>query len=319
MKYFNKETLNVITKTLNEEYLDPYLVKYHKNFYELFNCCDIELNEVLLKNIAGSFQYISRESNYKIAKKYFKHLSNKYSFKLYNDIKRNKIEYFDKQVGNFEMVVGGKYYKIYVTQYNTLMDSFVLVHEYTHRLVANCPKKRYFTSSHEIYAEMLCILSELKYFDFLNEQSILPSDILITKELRKQSFKEEISSFLFLEPILSSYLEIGHLSPTVMNNLLGRPYYENYINVYNQLENLKNKPENIIKYLDYTHPFGTIFASFLHKKGISNNDFVKLINQVNKVELNEFSKMLPDVTYNDLIDKTKEEFSLKKIKLPRRY
>lgn len=314
MKYFNKETLDIITETLSKEYLDYCLINYHNKFYELFNLCDLELYDIMNKKTFGPLQYVSISYTNEIVKEYFKSLPGKYFYKLLYDMKTNKIEYWDKNVGNFNMEVGGRKYKFHIPKSNTLWDSFSLVHEFTHRLVADYPRRNYLTFSHEVYAEMLCILSELKFFDFLKDNNILVSDMLIVKDIRKQSFKEEMSSFMFLEPLLSKFLKNKKITPTSVNQLLGMPYYEDYSNVYNELEKLKQKPQNIIDFLDYTHPYGTIFASYLHQLGITDKEFIYLIKYVNRMELNEFNKLLPNSSYLGLVDKVKKEFSLEKIK-----
>ena len=63
---------------------------------------------------------------------------------------------------------------------------------------------------------------------------------------------------------------------------------------------------------EYRYILGIARTCHLHQNKISNKEFVKLIEKINEVEVDEFEKMLPMISDIDLVKAAQKEFVLKK-------
>lgn len=63
--------------------------------------------------------------------------------------------------------------------------------------------------------------------------------------------------------------------------------------------------------LSYSHPLGMILASSLHQDMISNETFVKMMDMINISELEEFEKLLPNKSIEELAKDTAKEFNFR--------
>lgn len=133
-----------------------------------------------------------------LAKEYFKSINKKYSRKLVKDILSRKVETGTELSGKFFLYQNGDFQVITSNDF-TLMDSYILVHEYTHRLAIKNLKKYRKNPLHKVSSEIMATLNEMKYLSFLKENGFSEYDLGLVKDYHKSHFKEEIATFLFTE------------------------------------------------------------------------------------------------------------------------
>lgn len=306
MQKFNQEVLDGISRQLDTLNLDSYLEHNHRKLYNLYNECD----EVLLDSIdlLGPRRNIPLMTSIYLAKEYFKSIHKKYSRKLSKDILAGRIEKWDELSGKFVVLQDFSFF-ILISSDLTLMDSSILIHEYSHRLAINNLKKYKRTLLHKISSETMAILNEMKYLDFLQENGFSIYDLELVSDYRKNDFIEGIATFLFTEPLLDHYLSYGKLTPQNISDLQDYPYYENIEDVNYELKFIKTHPGKIKEYLDYIHPTATMVASFLHQQDLDKKELERMMHEIS---LNNGKNIFPKVSTEQLVDSVHKEFILKK-------
>ncbi len=306
MQRFNQEVLDGISRQLDTLNLDSYLEHNHKKLYNLYNECD----EVLLDSIdlLGPRRNIPLTASIYLTKEYLKSIDKKYSRKFTKDILCRKIETHKELDGNF-ILYQNRDFRVITSSDFTLMDSYILIHEYTHRLMINNLKKYRKNLLHKISSEIMANLNEIEYLDFLYENGFREYDLELVRDYRKNHFREEIATFLFTEPLLDHYLTYGKLTSQNMSDLQEYPYYENLEDVNYELEFIEKHPGKVKEYLDYIHPTATMVASFLHQQNLDKKELDRMIEEIS---LNKGKYVFPKVSTEQLVDSVHKEFVLKK-------
>lgn len=306
MQKFDQKILDDLSRELDSLDVDSYLLRNHKKLYSLCNECDEVLS--FSEDTLGPKRYVPVTSSIYLTKEYFKSINRKYSRKLVKDILCKKIETGRELPAKF-ILYKNRDFRIITSNDLTLMDSYILVHEYTHRLAIKNLKRHGKNPLHEVSSEIIAMLNEMDYLDFLRENGVSEYDLELIKDYRKSHFREEIATFLFTEPLLDSYSTYGKLTPEIMNQLLDYPYYENIEDVSYELEFIGKHPGKIKEYLDYVHPVATMIASHFHQQGIQRDKLGQMIDQIS---LNHGEYVFPKVSQEQLVDAVQKEFVLKK-------
>lgn len=308
MKIFDQKMLDGITKNLDCLDLDSYLLRNHKKLYTLCNECD----EVLMnqEDILGPRRNIPLTMSFYLTREYFKSINRGYSRKLVKDILSRKVETANELSGNFFLYQNGDF-RIVISNDLTLMDSYILGHEYTHKLAIKNLKKHKKNPLHKVSSEIVATLNEMKYLDFLQENGFSEYEIELIRNYQKCHFQEDMAAFLFCEPLLDSYLTYGKLTSEIMNHLLDYPYYKNIEDVNYELKFIEEYPGKIKEYLDYVHPTAMMVASFLHQQNIDKKELNQMIE---RISLNQGEYIFPKVSQEQLVDAVKKEFVLRKSK-----
>lgn len=308
MEKYNQKVLDGIARELEQLDCDSYLLHHHKELYHLCNECDIILSDK--EDIVGPKRNVSMVASIYLTKEYFKSINRRYSMKLVKDILKGRVVPSSELSGKFLLYQDGDF-RILMSKDSTLIDSDILVHEYTHRLAIKHLKKYRKNLSHKMSSEIIAILNEMKYFDFLKQNGFSEYEIELVKGYQKCHFQEEMATFLFCEPLLDCYLTYGKLTSEAMRNYSDYPYYEIMEDVNYELQLIEEHPGKIKEYLDYIHPTAMMVASFLHQQPMENRTLRKMLD---KVSLNDGEFIFPKVSQKQLVDSVKKEFVLEKRK-----
>lgn len=306
MQKFDQKILDGISRELDSLDVDSYLLRNHKKLYVLCNECDDVL--VFSEDTLGPKRYVPVTASIYLTKEYFKSINRKYSRKLVKDILCRKIQTGNELSAKF-FLYQNRNFRVITSNDLTLMDSYILVHEYTHRLAIKNLKKYRKNPLHKVSSEIIATLNEMDYLDFLRENGFSEYDLELIKDYHRSHFREEIAAFLFTEPLFDSYSTYGKLTPEIMNQLLDYPYYENIEDVNYELEFIGKNLGKIKEYLDYVHPVATMIASHFHQQGIERKELGQMIDQIS---LNRSEYVFPKVSQEQLVDAVQKEFVLKK-------
>lgn len=234
-------------------------------------------------------------------------------------------------------------YTINFSKGNNLNNLVTLSHEYIHCLSCKYPEIKENTSAYTKYTEMLSELGELKFLDFLTDNLENNKNIDLYKKSYRARYNPILDRFLFVQPLLDLYLSKVEFIPEKFSEFYDTKFELNVKFTIEEIENLlkinsyyrtlgrdrvikklnsMTKKENIFienqidrleQYVDeYKHILGLGVASFLHQKGISSEEFVQLIEIINTVETDEFEKLLPKMSEDDLVYATKKEYCYKR-------
>ncbi|MDE6292689.1 MAG: hypothetical protein K2L98_03315, partial [Bacilli bacterium] len=120
-------------------------------------------------------------------------------------------------------------------------------------------------------------------------------------------------SFLFAEPILDLHIDGKSLTEENLVRLIkSNPFYA-LIGEQGIIKNLELLEKDDLKTsLSYIHPLGMGYASSLYKNGITDQEFVELIETINRVEIEEFEELLPKRSYHELARDTADVFNFTK-------
>ncbi len=310
----NQDTLDTIYHKLNdiEQKLDSFLLENHKSLSYLFMHVEDMTEWENFEELPALKEYINEETTLLLVRDFLFSLNPKYSNSFINDL--DKIEVNKKSY--YTRYLFSSWYRIYYSQNFNMDDGTSLTHEYLHHLASHFPKLKIDTSAHTTYTESLSILGELKYLDFLKSIGFSQYEINIQIKSIRKRVRNDTYAFLSFEPLLDVYLSKEKLTMDKMDELVNcNPFYkaigkEGTAHNINLLASEKNYQE----VLDYKHSLGMIQATSLHQDGISNEDFVNLIETINTVEIDEFEKLLPQKTKIELARDTANEFNFQFVK-----
>lgn len=314
-----QESLDILYEMFRFTFLDPYIIKHHPR---LFTLASAIYNTIYIEPYQQSIvlEEIPIKTLLQLEEEFLLSLKKEYKDLFVKDYKEGKIIRIRNQNGDgtYRKILFLEKYEVEFPEQNNLDSLIALTHEYLHALSDKFPKRKEETSAYEVYTEMLSFLGELKHLDFL-EKKLIPHEKI---ELYKQSYikrlKAKFDAFLFTEPLLSVYHEnknfkINHIEDLIENNpyykTLGRKKVEKRIIAITRKCNIDRLEQDIE---EYRYILGIARTCHLHQNKISNKEFVKLIEKINEVEVDEFEKMLPMISDTDLVKAAQKEFVLKK-------
>ena len=309
----NQELLNAIYNQFYLTTLDGYLVKRHKELSNLTNLLYSSLPSV---KIIPFEKQISKRGTINLEREFLTSLNPEYRKQFDSDYRGRHIISKKGKKGNYYLDLKRNYYKIYYPKTSHIEDFEKLTHEYIHHLSTQFPKIREESSSYKVYCEILSLLGELKGLNFLQNLGISEQEIEIYKNNRLKELKLGFEMFLFVEPLLHTFLLQDQLTESHINELLEINRYYKILGkkdtIYNLNWLLSGNLEKSIS--SYVYPLGLAWASSLHQDGISDERFCQLMETINTVDVREFETMLPNKNSIELVDAAKKEFCLKKIR-----
>lgn len=303
--------LDKLYSQFNKAYFSPYLLKNHNKLFKIA----YGINDIYQE--AKENTEIDEKDLIKLEEKFLSSLKVGYKYKFKKDYKNKKIIRVSGNTGTYKRDRRVYEYQIEFPEKNHIDSLIILSHEYMHHLSSKFPKIKQDTSAYQIYSEMLSILGELKCLDFLREYITCDEEIEIYKKNCRTYMQPIFNYFLFTEPLLELYLSKEIFLEKQIEELLEtNPYYKRLGKkiVLKNIVSIANGKEFFIEQdiEKYTYILGLAEASFLHQQNISNKDFVKLIEKVNTVEIEEFEELLPKMNEEDLVYATKKEYCYKK-------
>ena len=309
----NQELLNAIYNQFYLAKLDGFFFFLHK---DLSNLIRLLYSSLPFLEILPFEEKFSSRKTLNLEKEFLTSLNPEYRKQFCSDYRGRHIISQKGKKGNYYLDLKRNHYKIYYPKTFYIEDFERLTHEYIHHLSTQFPKIREESSSYKVYCEILSLLGELKGLDFLQDLGISKQEIEVYKNNRLKELRLGFEMFLFVEPLLHLFLSNNQLTEKHINELLETNQYYRILGKKDTIYNLNwLLSGNLEKGLSsYVYPLGLVYASSFHQDGISNEEFCKLIQTVNTVEVQEFETMLPNKSSTELIDAIKKEFCLKKRK-----
>lgn len=279
----------------------------HEKIYKLTKLCYYNMD---WSSHQGPMSYCSRKDSLKLAKEYLETIDTGYGTFLQKDYLRNRIKinpaydgsrYIMKHLQPFHLF-DIYYERIAIKESNTLRDSRDIVHEYLHKLSLNVEENGDGNENYHFYLEMVSILGEFRFLNYLEVKNIVSSSELeLLREIRKASYCHNARSYLLCEPFVDTLIKKGSL--TEKNIRECTDFYDslnNVVLVY-AIKNFKQTPT-----LSYRYLLGTPLAATLCD--ISNEDFKMLIENLNKVERADYDKMLSRLSNDPVLASMKNQF-----------
>lgn len=311
---FNQSLLDCIYNRFYTTTLTPdgYLLKNHREISYLLKLMNSRLP---IKKPLPFLESFSKKETINFEREFLASLNLQYKRQFNHDYRTRHIVSQKKDYGKYIIEPDRNDYKIYYPETFFIKDFITLTHEYIHHLSFQFPNLKKESSGYRIYCEMLALLGELKALDFLQELGISEQEIECFKNNKLCEFKTS-QIFLLIEPLLSIFLSGKSLTEDSINILLETNQYYKALGKRNLLHNLNwLLNEDFNKWCSsYVYSLGLAWASSLHQDNISNDDFVKLIEVINTVEVTEFEKIFPSKNPMELASATEKEFSLKKVR-----
>lgn len=310
----NQDNINIINKKFDEAKFDDYLLKNHEYLFRLFNALDEKT-----ESHHDGYPLVTHMNNLKtlyLSSKFLGMYDKKYEFHLWHDYFWWRV-YSDSKLnigeGKYHQRKDIKEYLIRYSKCRNISDVLSLVHEYIHHISSRFPKVIDDTESYIVYCEMLSILGELNCLDYLYNKGYQASEVETLRVYTRYQHQDNINAFLFTEPLLKRFLSGKTITPTYLEDLIDTNAFYNKLGIKGINQNINVLASNEISGgLSYSHPLGLIWASTLHQDHISNEDFNNLIKNINILELEEFEKLLPRKSMDELVDSTIKEFDFKR-------
>lgn len=312
----NQEKIDIINKKFDEAELDDYLLKNHEYLYRLFNMVDEKTEWEYYNGGYPLETHMNYLHNLFLASQFLGVYDKKYGYRLWKDYFCCRVvrdEKFDFDQGKYIKDKTTREHRIWYPKYNNLCNLLVLVHEYIHHLSSRFPHILEDTVSYNVYCELLSILGELNCLDYLKAKGYQASELETLRDAIRRRYQQNIWGYLFTEPLLKRFLSGKTITSAYLEDLIDMDEYYNKIGVKGISQNINVLADNeISESLSYTHPLGLIWASALHQDHISDEEFNNLIKNINTLELEEFERMLPRKSMDELADATIKEFNFKR-------
>lgn len=313
----NQKLLKVINYKFNKLSIDSYLEDHHCELAELFSALKDSFDLEQIYDLPELIYFFPFDQTILLESRFLASLDEKYSKMFKEDLINGKLvpDATSYYKCFHEMNQKSDDYKVHFLHYDALDDLCTLSHEYMHHLSSQFPTIRLSSSAYKVYSESLSVLSELKTLDFLEQNEIAQEDLEHYRHYIIRRNRNNILSFLIVQPLFDFYLSSCHLTEENIESLLcENPVYQQLDSVREALSLLADDSFSFKNALSYQHPLGMIHASSLHQDDISNKAFVHLIDTINTVELSQFERFLPKKTSSELIDATVSEFGFQKCK-----
>lgn len=312
----DRQTLKTINEKFYNAEFDSYLLNNHE---ELFNLCYLIDSYTDWNNYEGLSpftSYVSRKDTLSLADSFLTSLSPDYKRKIWYDFFRLRLigkKNYTETEGVFHRNYIFDTYSILYPKNRNVADFLVLIHEYIHCISANYFKTYRLTSSYKVYCELLSILGWLKALSFLLKRGFNEEEVKLYKDYIRQAYQYNINGFMFAEPILDLHIRGESLTEESLAKLIKNN--PNYIllgekGVMNNLKMLET--DDVKTCLSYIHPLGMAHASSLYKNGITDQEFVELIEAINRVEIDEFEELFPQRSAQELARDTADVFNFSK-------
>lgn len=303
---FNLEECRKIKELLERNlYNTPSFIKNNISyFYRLLkdNCSDV----IHYKAVIGPREYVPLEESILLVRSFLKEISSKYSDSFTNDY-NNDIFDFNASSSFCKYDSLNDKYTIGVKSTETLDDVVILLHEYVHLLSR---KSRNFCKSditYKFYAELVPILSEFMFRDYLIKEGYKPMEVAMTLNQRLLCFKNNVITF-------------NHFSKIFM-------LLDNDISIDNDFKDkimtFCESNKNVTNGFSIIHTCQTMVASSLYKNGATKDKLYGLIENLTTTSLDEYNQL---IGFSPLdMDKDKNFFveslneSLNTIEIPKQY
>lgn len=164
----------------------------------------------------------------------------------------------------------------------SIRDAFDMVHEFTHKF--------YFQScinsgeSEDFLVEVLSIMMELLFFDYLIDRNIHKSDVLKYKKVYFSNLQEYAYYFLFDMLIIRIVREKGEINEDLLWEYIGEEredLSDIFADIAEEAVEDMLESENLTFRMDNRYIVGVILASYLKESFLSTHD-IDLLNKVGK-------------------------------------
>ncbi len=261
-----------------------YKERYDDIYKQMLVCELWDFDKSLDKYTYGPLKYVDFCESLYLVSKFLGSLDKKFEESFLEDIKfRSILIDDDVNVGAFNY----KDNKVYVNDSSTIVDSFVLVHEYIHKLSANLEKNGTVSDTFFEFAEAISILGEFLFRDFLIDLGYSDYDCKLFIDLRKECFNRELNSILNISPFFKLLEEDKSITKEGINRLKKDSLY-NSKDIQNNLYVFSKVYPGIY----YNYAFSTVVASDIYENSISNEQFVDLINSLNESTIEEYEEKI---------------------------
>lgn len=312
----DRQTLKTINEKFYNAQFDYYLIRNHEELFNLFSLLESYTDWCNYSGLNPLTSRVSRKNTLNLANSFLTSLSPDYRKKIWYDFFRFRLigrKNYTETEGEFHRNFLLGIYWIFYPKNRNIGDLLALIHEYIHCISANYFKTYKSTSSYKVYCELLSILGELKLLDFLLKNDFPEEEIKLYKDYIRQSYQHNINGFLFSEPILDLHIKGESLTEETLAKIMSdNPFYK-LIGEHGVMQNLRVLENDDLKSsLSYIHPLGLAHASSLYKNGITDQEFVELIEAINQIEIEEFEELLPKRSNEELARDTADVFSFQR-------
>lgn len=175
------------------------------------------------------------------------------------------------------------------------------MHEYLHKLSIGLKENRGTRESYNLYKEMIPILGEFRFLNYLEKQSMISKyELELLRDVRKKRYYRNAICYLVCEPLVNTFLKTGELTE---KSIRGYTSFEfsNDAELEYVIKNFQQTPSLAYRYL-----LGTPLAATLC--GISSEEFKTLIENLNKVEIEEYNQMVSNLSNKKILSSMKRQF-----------
>ena len=177
--------------------------------------------------------------------------------------------------------------RVYVDVSNTIVDAFVLLHEFIHKISADVSVYgANISENYNNYAEAISILGEFLFKDFLSDLGFSPYELELFTGVRKNGFNYEIDKIISINPFINLIEENGFITKEGFDKI--KENCNMYFDPVKKIRAINSHETNIL----YHHSLGCVVASCLYDRNISNLEFRDLIKTLNYSSIEEFEEKL---------------------------
>lgn len=315
---------NALLKTLEDSIIksnileDSLFLQKHEFIYNLTKFCYYNMN---WSSYQGPMPYHSPKDSLKLVREYLKTIDINYEKSLKKDYFLRRIKIHPKYDGS--SYIGLQillsfcpfpvfFERILIEEKDTLEDGVRMVHEYLHKLSFQLKEQKKMKQTYTLYREMVSILGEFRLLGYLEDQNVISSSELeLLRDMRKESYYHNAISYLLCEPFVNIMIKEERLTEKGIQEYTDFHYSLNDITMTYAIKNFIQPPT-----LSYQYLLGTPLAATLCH--ISNEDFKRVIENVNRVGIEEYEEMLSKLPSESILISMKEQFEMRSLEKAKR-
>lgn len=305
----NKILLNTLEDSIIRSNIleDSLFLQNHEFIYDLTKLCYYSID---WSSYQGPMSYHSPKDSLKLAKEYLNTIDKKYGASLQKDYILKRIKMNPKYNGSHYIMYHLLLFHVFnfyceritVKEHDTISDSRDIVHEYLHKLSFDIKETGDGNETYRLYKEMIAMLGEFRFLNYLEtKDKVFGSELELLKSIRKESYCHIARSYLLCEPFVNTFIQKGSLTEKSIRECTD--FYDslNSITLVYAIKNFRQTPS-----LGYPYLLGTPFSAALCN--ISNDDFKMLIENLNKVGIEEYGQMLSKLPSEAILASMKNQF-----------
>ena len=183
----NLEKASTILKIEFDEQDDFYKNRHDDIYKQMLSCKVSDSDKVLDTFLAGPNEPFSYVKSAYLVSNFLSTIDKKFEKEFWDDFNNGSIVMEkDCKKGNcFHFYEN----RVYVDLSNTIVDAFVLLHEFIHKISADSPACGFnISENYNNYAESISILGEFLFKDFLYDFGFSPYELELFTGIRKNYF-----------------------------------------------------------------------------------------------------------------------------------